>query len=122
MIEPVEEPTEWRSGLVLVPKSNGMIRICVDYVRFNKYVLREIHPMPNTENVLGQLGEAKYFSKMDANHGFWQYEIDQKSQYLRHLLHPLDVTNIKDYRLVLTQLRNSFRRGCNKFFKDWMVF
>lgn len=79
VIEPIEEPTEWCSGLVLSPKPNGIIRMCVDYIRLNKYVLREIHPMPNTENVLGQIGEAKYFSKMDANHGFWQCELDQES-------------------------------------------
>ncbi|KMQ90706.1 hypothetical protein RF55_9507 [Lasius niger] len=88
VIEPIEEPTEWCSGLVLSPKPNGIIRMCVDYIRLNKYVLREIHPIPNTENVLGQIGEAKYFSKMDANHGFWQCELDQESQLLTTFITP----------------------------------
>jgi len=28
--EPVEEPTEWRASVVVVPKPNGAIRMCVD--------------------------------------------------------------------------------------------
>ena len=30
-IAPVEEPTPWCSGMVVVPKKSGQVRICVDY-------------------------------------------------------------------------------------------
>ena len=30
VIEPVEEPTEWCASVVVVPKPNGDIRMCVD--------------------------------------------------------------------------------------------
>ena len=57
----VEEPTEWYSGLVTVPKPDGLIRICVDYVYLNKFVKREVHPMLMTENLLERLGKAIFF-------------------------------------------------------------
>lgn len=84
----VDEPTEWCSGLVTVPKPNGDIRMCVDYVQLNKYIRREIYPMPVTENILGQLGQTRYFSKLDANSGFWQFDLDEKSQNLTSFITP----------------------------------
>ena len=41
VIEKVTQPTEWCSGMVVVPKSNGNVRICVDLTMLNKNVKRE---------------------------------------------------------------------------------
>ena len=41
VISPVTCPTQWCSGMVPVPKSNGRIRICVDLTHLNKAVQRE---------------------------------------------------------------------------------
>ena len=40
-IEPVDEPTEWCSPIVVVPKADGRVRICVDLTRLNQAVRRE---------------------------------------------------------------------------------
>lgn len=40
VIEPVEEPTEWCSGMVIVQKPDGDVRICVDLTELNKFVER----------------------------------------------------------------------------------
>ena len=34
----VDQPTNWCAGMVVVPKSNGKIRICVDLSRLNDSV------------------------------------------------------------------------------------
>ena len=33
--EHVEQPTKWCSPIVVVPKSNGRVRICGDFVQLN---------------------------------------------------------------------------------------
>ena len=33
VIEPAEEPTEWCASVIVVPKSNGDIRMCVDLTK-----------------------------------------------------------------------------------------
>ena len=38
VISPVTSPTEWCSGMDVVPKKSGKIRICVDYTHLNKFV------------------------------------------------------------------------------------
>ena len=44
VILPVEEPTEWCTGMVVVPKPSGALRICIDYRQVKESVLREVHP------------------------------------------------------------------------------
>ena len=41
VITPVEDPTPWCAGMVVVPKSSGAVRICVDLKPLNESVLRE---------------------------------------------------------------------------------
>jgi len=70
VITKVTEPTEWCAGMVVVPKPSGKVRICVDLTKLNANLCREQHVLPSVETILAQLGDAKYFSKLDANSGF----------------------------------------------------
>ena len=45
-------PTEWTSPLVVVPKPDGDICICVDMRRANEAIKRERHSIPTIEEVL----------------------------------------------------------------------
>ena len=88
VIEKVDVPTEWCSPIVEVPKSNGNVRICGDFIQLNKAVLRENHPMPTTEQTLGKLAGAKVISKLDANSGFWQRKLKESSKLLTTFITP----------------------------------
>ena len=88
VISPVDQPTDWCSGMVAVPKKSGSVRICVDLQRLNESVLREIHPLPRVDETLAQLAGARVFSKLDANSGFWQIPLDEKSRLLTTFLTP----------------------------------
>ncbi|UYV67652.1 K02A2.6-like [Cordylochernes scorpioides] len=88
VIESVEEPTEWCAGMVAASKPGGKIRICVDLTKLNQYIRRENYPLPATEHILGQLVNACYFSKLDANSGFWQFGLAKESQKLTTFITP----------------------------------
>ena len=88
VIRKVQEPTEWCSGIVVVPKSNDRVRICVDLTKLNENVCRERHILPSVEETLAQLGDAKVFSKLDANSGFWQVKLDKSSSLLTTFITP----------------------------------
>lgn len=88
VITKIPEPTEWCAGTVVVPKQNGKVRICVDRTRLNQSVCRECYMLPSVEQVLAQIGDAKHFSKLDANSGFWQIELDEKSSKLTTFIMP----------------------------------
>jgi len=82
------EPSEWCSGMVVVPKPNGSIRVCVDLTELNKSVVRPRYQLPTVDYTLAQLKGAKVFTKLDANAGFHQVRLSQESQLLTTFLTP----------------------------------
>ena len=88
VISRVDQPTPWCAGMVVVPKKNGSVRICVDLKMLNENVLREIHPLPKVDETLALLSGATCFSKIDANSGFWQIPLSTDSRLLTTFLTP----------------------------------
>ena len=121
VITPVTEPTEWRSGMVVVPKAGGKVRICVDLTKLNRCVCRERHMYPTSrpvEQILAQLAGAKVFSKLDANSGFWQIPLANESSLLTTFITPFG-------RYVLQRLAESgltLNREKYQFNKDQVMF
>ena len=77
--------------MVVVPKSNGSVRICMDLKALNDSVMREIHPIPSVDEVLAQLAGASFFTKLDANSGFWQIPLSPESRLLTTFLTPYGI-------------------------------
>ena len=88
VITKVEGPTDWCAGMVVVPKPNGTIRICVDLTKLNLSVRRERHPLSAVQQALAQLAGAEVFTKLDANSGFWQISLSPNSALLTTFLTP----------------------------------
>ena len=88
VITPIQDPTEWCAGMVVVPKPDGKVRICVDLTKLNENVCRELHPLPIVEQTLAQISGAQIFSKLDANLGFWQVPLSRESALLTSFITP----------------------------------
>lgn len=61
VISKIDKPTDWCSRMVVVPKPNDRVRICVDLTRKNRHVKRERHMLPSVDHVMAQVGDAKIF-------------------------------------------------------------
>ena len=62
IIEPVEEASKWVNPIVIVPKSNGEIRLCLDMRRANEAIERVRHPIPTVDEILQGMNGSKIFS------------------------------------------------------------
>ncbi len=66
----------------MVQKPNKKLRICIDPQDLNKAIKREHYPLRTVEEVVAEMPNAKFFSVLDANHGFWQIQLDEDSSKL----------------------------------------
>ena len=73
IIEKTTGPIHWVSPVIVVLKSDGDIRLCVDMRRANLAIKRERHPIPTIEELLQEMNHSKIFSKLDVK---WAYQIE----------------------------------------------
>lgn len=118
VIAKVTEPTEWCAGMVVVPKGNGEIRICVDLTRLNECVCRERHPLPAVEQTLAQLAGARVFSKLDANSGFWQIPLSLESALLTTFITPFGRYCFHRLPFGITSAPEHFQRRMSELLTD----
>lgn len=89
IIIPVNFPTDWCSPIVVVPKKNGSsVRVCGDYTKLNNSVKRSNFPIPKVDIALAKLKGKKYFSKLDAESGFYQIKLKEESMKLTTFITP----------------------------------
>ena len=62
VISRTSEPTDWFAGMVMVPKANGKVRICVELSHLNNSVCRERHPLPAVDQTMAQQAGAKLYN------------------------------------------------------------
>ena len=74
IIEPSASP--WTSPMVPVKKSDGSIRLCIDFRKVNSVTVPDPYDMPLIEDLLDQVGEAVYLSKLDLTKGFYQIPLE----------------------------------------------
>lgn len=78
--------SEYNSPILLVPKKSlpgnpeKRWRFCVDYREVNKKLLADRFPLPRMDDLLDQLGRARFFSIIDLLNGFYQIELDEESK------------------------------------------
>ena len=51
--------------MVLVKKKDGTLQVCVDYRHLNVVSQADVYPMPRVDDLVDQLGRAKYISTLN---------------------------------------------------------
>ena len=80
IIEKVDGPTPWVNPVVVVPKANSEIRLCVDMRCANKAIIRERHPIPTIDEILQDMQEGGVLSKLDLKWGYHQIELGEETR------------------------------------------
>ncbi|MEL7308678.1 MAG: reverse transcriptase family protein, partial [Pseudomonadota bacterium] len=75
IIEKVESP--WNSAIVVVPKKNGDIRLCVDYRQLNSATERPIYHIPDAKELFDTLDGSEYFLTLDLSMGYHQIKMNE---------------------------------------------
>ena len=73
--------TEWVSNIVLVNKKHGTIRVCIDFMDFNRACPKDNFPTPYIDQIIDNCARSVIFSFMDGFSGYNQIEILPSDQH-----------------------------------------
>lgn len=72
--------SNYSSPVVPVRKSDGSLRLCIDYRKINSITKTEKFPMPNVANCIYQAHNIKFFTTLDLVRGYYQIPLDENSK------------------------------------------
>ncbi|GFV81656.1 retrovirus-related Pol polyprotein from transposon 412 [Trichonephila clavipes] len=96
IVEPCLSP--YASQVVVVKKKDGKSRVCIDYRRLNRKLIKDNYPLPLIDDILNCLQNAKIFTTLDLKNGFFLVTVNERSR--------------KFTSFVTHNGQNQFRRMC----------
>ena len=76
-IKPINQ-AEWIANVVLVPKKDGRVRICVDFRDLNKACPKDDFPLPHIDVLVDNMAGSALMSFMDGFSGYNQMKMAPK--------------------------------------------
>lgn len=113
-----ESESPWASPIVIAKKSDGSIRLCVDYRKLNSVTCKNAYPIPRTEDILRRIQRAKYITRIDLAAAYHQIAMDPKSIPLTAFCTPDGFYEWLRMPFGLTNAPASFQALMNKVFRD----
>ncbi|GFX81281.1 retrovirus-related Pol polyprotein from transposon 297 [Trichonephila clavipes] len=75
-----ESCSDFSSPVVVCKKKDGTMRLCIDYRKLNKKIVKDRYPLPIIEEVLDKLGNGKIFTTLDLKNAFFHVDVDEASR------------------------------------------
>ena len=114
-----ESDSQWGSNVVLVPKSNGSWRLCVDYRDVNKVLKFDSYPIPHLVSGLQRICHASVFCTIDLESGFWNLPLCEDSKEVTTFLTHRGTFEFNVLPFGLNKSPGAFQRLMDRVFSDF---
>eukprot|EP00918_Siedleckia_nematoides_P020225 GHVU01043160.1.p1 GENE.GHVU01043160.1~~GHVU01043160.1.p1 ORF type:complete len:659 (+),score=37.93 GHVU01043160.1:144-2120(+) len=110
--------SDWASNVVMVPKKNGNLRLCLDYRRLNAVTIKDAYPMQRLDDALRALEGASCFTVIDMQSGFHQMQMAEDSRDYTAFITPFGLFCALVMMFGLSNAPKSFQRVVDRIFHD----
>ena len=94
----------WASPVVMVPKPDGSLRLCVDYRKVNAMTEADSHPLPRIDDIIDDIAHSKYVSTFDLVQGYHQVALTDRAKPISAFITP---DGLFEYSVMPFGLRNA---------------
>ncbi|GFS67515.1 retrovirus-related Pol polyprotein from transposon 17.6 [Trichonephila clavipes] len=112
--------SEYASTIVLVKKKDGTTRLCVDYRRLNRKLVKDRFPLPLIEDVLDRLQGAKVYTTLDLKNGFFHVDVNEDCKHLTSFVVPDGQFEFNKVPFGLSTSPSEFQRYVYSIFRELM--
>ena len=95
---------------MLVKKKDGSLHLCVDYRRLNSVSQFDGYPMPRVDDLIDQIGQAKFISTLDLTRGYWQVSVAEEARHKTPFITPFGLFQFIVMPFVLSWAPATFQR------------
>ena len=114
------EHTEWVSPIVIIPKKNEKLRVCVNLKKVNAATIRDHYPLPITDHVLERVARKQAYSFLDGFLGYNQVSIKQDDQHKTAFATEWGIYAYRVMPFGLTNALATFQRLMSHAFKEYL--
>ncbi|MCO5580106.1 hypothetical protein L7F22_033972 [Adiantum nelumboides] len=114
------EHTDWVSSIVVVPKKNGKLRVCVNLKKVNVATIRDNYPLAITDHVIERVAGREAYSFFDGFLSYNQLAIKPEDQHKMVFVTELDIFAYRVMPFGLTNALTTFQRIMSHAFKEYL--
>lgn len=108
IIEP--SSSAWSSPVVPVRKTDGRMRLCIDYRRLNEVTIADKFPIPNLSDAVFSLHGTRFFTSLDLVRGYYQLPLEESCRELTAFSTPRNHWQFKRLSFGLKNAPAAFQR------------
>ena len=108
---------EWLSNVVVVPKKNGKLQVCVDYTNLNDVCLKDTFPFPRIDQIIDATTSHELFSFLDAYLGYNHIPMYLSEEAKTAFITPYDMYSYRVISFGLKKAKATYQRMMSRVFE-----
>nr|XP_039268356.1 uncharacterized protein K02A2.6-like [Styela clava] len=112
------ETSPWISNIVIVPKKNNEIRLCVDLRQVNMAIIPDKYPLPTMTELTSKFHSSTVFSKLDLRRSYEQVPLAKDKRYLTAFITHDSIYQYKRIPYGLCSAPSCFQKILSMILKD----
>jgi hypothetical protein len=117
--------SSYSSPVVMVPKPDNTLRVCIDYRKLNAVTKPDCYPIPRVDDLIDKVSSATYLTKFDLRKGYYQCSLTESAKSLTAFITPFGLYQFRVMPFGFQRLMNLLSKdmpNCATYIDDICLF